>query len=111
MPAKTTTVCRSSPSGCSVFHRSLFAVTLIEAIHASRSVNQLLFAGEKGMASGADFNMQVALFSGARGKSLAAGAGNSDLAIFRMNLWFHYLLNPRYRPLKFPIFQTNYDRV
>ena len=85
--------------GGSVFHGSLFAVALIEAIDASRSINQLLLAGEKWMTSRADFNVQIAFFGRARLKGFAAGAGNRYLAIFRMNLWFHYSPDPHYRQL------------
>ena len=64
-------------------------VALVEAVNASRSVNQLLLAGEKRVASGADFNVQVAFFGGACLKSFAAGAGNGYLGISWMYLWFH----------------------
>jgi hypothetical protein len=86
-------------SSGSVFRWSLFAVALIEAIDASRSIDQLLLAGEKRMTSRADFNVQIAFFGRARLKGFAAGAGNRDLAIFRVNLWFHYSLDPHYRQL------------
>ncbi len=74
----------------SVFHWSLLAVAFVEAIHASRGVNQLLLAGEKRMASRADLNVEVALLGRPGVESFAAGAGDCDLAIIRMNLWFHY---------------------
>jgi hypothetical protein len=41
---------------------SLLSVTLIEPVHASRSVNQLLFSGKEGMTGGANFYVQIALF-------------------------------------------------
>jgi hypothetical protein len=44
------------------FRRGFLAIALVETIHASSRINQLLLAGKKWMASGADFNMQVALF-------------------------------------------------
>ena len=44
------------------FRRGLFPIAFVEAIDASRSINQLLFAGEKRVASRADFNVQIALF-------------------------------------------------
>jgi hypothetical protein len=73
----------------SAFRWSLLAVALIETIHASRRVNQLLLAREKRMASRADFDVQVALLGGASLKRFAAGARNSNLGIVWMNLWFH----------------------
>ncbi len=81
------------------FRGSLLAITFVESIHASGRVNQLLLAGEKRVASRADFNVQVAFFGRTRLKSFAAGAGNSDLAILWMNLWFHCSLDPHYRQL------------
>ena len=74
--------------GCG-FRRRLLAIALVESIYASRRVNQLLLAGEKRVASRADFNVQVAFFSRTCLKSLAAGAGYGYLAICWMNLWFH----------------------
>lgn len=82
-----------------VLHWRLLAVTLVEAIHASRRVNQFLFTGEKWMASGADFHVQVALFGRPSLKSFAAGAGDCNLVVCWMNLWFHYSLEPHYRQL------------
>ena len=73
--------------------RSLFgfaAVTLIEAIHASCSVDQLLLTGKKRVAGGTDFHVQVALFGRAGLERFAAGAGNVDLYVFGVNSWFHY---------------------
>ena len=68
------------------------AIAPIESIHASRGVYQLLLAGKERVARRADFDVQVALFRGAGLERLAAGAGNSDLDVFRMNSWFHYSL-------------------
>ena len=76
----------SSRSG---FGRSFLPVTLIEAIYASRRIDQLLFAGKKRMARRAYFHMQVTVLGRTRLKSLAAGAGYGYLAICWMNLWFH----------------------
>ena len=50
------------------------AIALIELLHAAGSVNQLLLAGKKAMAGGADFNPDL-FFCGARLESIAAGAG------------------------------------
>ena len=68
------------------------AVPFVKAIHASGGVYQLLLAGKERVASGADFDVQVALFRGTGLERLAAGAGNCDLDVFRMNSWFHYFL-------------------
>jgi hypothetical protein len=43
----------------SVFRGSLLAVTLIEAIHATSGVYQLLLARKERVTSRADFNVQV----------------------------------------------------
>ena len=72
----------------------LSAVTLVEAIHASGGVNQLLLAGKERVAGRTDFHVQVALFGRARLKRLAAGAGNGDLNVFGVNSWFHYFYRP-----------------
>ena len=66
------------------------AVTFIKAIHASSGVDQLLFSGKERMAGRTDFDVQVALFSGAGLERLATGAGNGYLNVFRVNSWFHY---------------------
>jgi hypothetical protein len=50
------------------------AIALIELVHATGSVNQLLLAGKKTVAGGADFNPDL-FFCGARLESIAAGAG------------------------------------
>jgi hypothetical protein len=44
------------------FRGGLFAIALVEAIDASCGINQLLFAGEKRVASGTNFDVQVAFF-------------------------------------------------
>ena len=71
------------------FRWSFLAIALVESINASGRVNQLLLAGEKRVASRADFNVQVAFFCRTCFKSLAAGAGYCYLAICWMNLWLH----------------------
>ena len=50
------------------------AIALIELLHAAGSVNQLLLAGKKAMAGGADFNPDL-FFCGARLESITAGTG------------------------------------
>ena len=68
----------------------LLAVTLVEAIDASRGIDQLLLAGKERVTCGTDFHVQVALLGRARLKRLPAGAGNGDINVFRVNSWFHY---------------------
>lgn len=71
------------------FRRSFLAITLIETIYASCCINQLLFAGEEGMARRADFDVQVAILRGASLKAFATRAGDVYFLILRMNFWFH----------------------
>jgi len=69
---------------------SLFSVTFIESVNATRRVYQLLFAGKKRMAGGTDFNVQVSLAGGASLKTLAASASDRNLVILRVNSWLHF---------------------
>ena len=73
------------------FGSRLLAITPIETIHASRRVNQLLFARKKRMASRTNLNVQIPFARRARLKSLAASASHSDFLIFRMNSGFHFV--------------------
>ena len=74
--------------GCA-FGGWFLAIALVEAIDASRGIDQLLFAGEERVASRANFDVQVALFSGAGLERLAASAGNSYIDVFWVYSWFH----------------------
>lgn len=65
------------------------AVALVEAIDASRCIDQLLFAGKERVASRANFDVQVALLGRARLERLAASAGNIYFDVFWVNSWFH----------------------
>ena len=76
--------------GGGAFGGWFLAVALVEAIDASRGIDQLLLARKEGMARGADLDVQVALFGRARLERLAASAGNGDVNVFRVNSWFHY---------------------
>ena len=76
--------------GGGAFGRRFLSVTLVEAVNASRGVDQLLLAREERVTSRADFYVQVALLGGSGGERLAAGAGNINIDVFRMNSWFHY---------------------
>lgn len=44
------------------FSRRLLSVALIEPVHASSSVDELLFSGKERVACGANFYVQIALF-------------------------------------------------
>ena len=65
-----------------------FGVFAAEALDAARSVDQLLLAGEIGVAAGADFNMDVTLMRGARGEAAATGALHTDFVVIRMDILF-----------------------
>ena len=74
-----------------LFWHGLFDIeTLLEAIHASAAVHQLLLAGVEGVALGANFDLQFALHR-TRLKRLTAHATDDGLAIFGMDLFFHAL--------------------
>ena len=61
-----------------------------EALDAASGVNELLFAGEEGVAVGADFDVEtVALDGGASLKIVAAGAVHRDGMIVGVNTGFH----------------------
>ena len=66
----------------------LQTVALLEAIHASARVHQLLLASEERMALGANFNSQFRL-GGAGLKRFTADAANRRLLILRMDALFH----------------------
>jgi hypothetical protein len=75
--------------GSCVFGRWFLAVALVEAIDASRGIDQLLFAGEERVAGRANFDVQVALLGRARLERLAASAANIYFDVFWVNSWFH----------------------
>jgi hypothetical protein len=75
--------------GGGAFSGWFLAVALVEAIDASRGIDQLLFAGEERVASRANFDVQVALLGRAGLECLAASAGNSYIDVFWVNSWFH----------------------
>jgi hypothetical protein len=78
-------------SGSRGFRRWFLAVALVEAIHASRGINQLLFAGKERVTSRTNFDVQVALFGGTSVERFAASAGNSYIDVFWVNSWFHLI--------------------
>ena len=79
-------------SGGRTFGCGFLAIALVEPIHASSGIDQLLLTGKERVASRADFDVQVAFFGRASLKGLAASAANGNFYVFRMNSWFHFLL-------------------
>src|SRR5688500_17427605 len=64
-------------------------VLLTEVLDATSGIDELLFAGIERMAAGADFDLQVVAYRGARLKGVAARAGNVDLFVLRVNAGLH----------------------
>ena len=60
-----------------------------EAFDAAGGIQQLLLAGEEGMAVRADFHVDVAAMGRAGRKAVAAGAHDSNFVVSRMNGRFH----------------------
>jgi hypothetical protein len=60
-----------------------------ETLHATCGIEQLLLAGEKRMAIGADFHMEVALVGRPRRETIAARAQNADFVVRGMNGCLH----------------------
>lgn len=73
---------------CSLL-RSLLGISLVESVHAARSVYKLLFTGEEGMTGGTNFHVKVIFLGRSRFERLATRAGDTDFIIFRMNSRFH----------------------
>lgn len=64
-------------------------IPFAEAFHATGGIDDLLLARIKGMAVGADFNVQ--LVCGRPGVDhVATKAGDGAVDIFRMNVLFHF---------------------
>jgi hypothetical protein len=76
--------------GGGAFGGGFFAVTLVKAIDASRSIDQFLFARKERVASRTDFDVQVTFASRAGLKCFAARAGNSYFGVFGVYSWFHF---------------------
>jgi hypothetical protein len=68
-------------------------VFLSEPFDATGRIHQLLLAGKKRMAIGANFHAYI-LFGGTRLDGVAAGALDSCLVIIRMDICFHFNFNP-----------------
>ena len=72
---------------CRLFH----AVTLLELINTSAAVNEFLAAGVEGVALGADFNLELALYGTAL-EGFTACATDDAFAVGRMDVLFHNFL-------------------
>jgi len=66
----------------------LHAETLLETVNAAAGIDQLLLAGEEGMAFGANFHTDV-LFGRARLDDLTASASDGGLLIVGMDIFSH----------------------
>jgi hypothetical protein len=76
--------------GCGLELRRFIGVFLGEAFDAASRINQLLLAGEKGMAVRTNFYANRLAFEGRAGvKRVAAGALNLHCVIIGMNSFFH----------------------
>jgi hypothetical protein len=69
--------------------RTNLGVLAAEALDPARGIHQLLFTGEKRVATGADFHVDVALVGGAGSKGATARAMHVDFVVCRMNGCFH----------------------
>lgn len=77
-----------------------------EAFDAAGGVDELLFAGEEGVAIGADFDVEAVAFDGrASLKIMAAGAVNRYGVIIGVNTGFHEAPFCRVRSARLPEFR------
>lgn len=73
----------------------LARVFLAEFIHATGGIHDFLFTGEKRMATGADFHVQIPAQGGARDEAVATAASHGDFLIFGVDTGFHASLDSR----------------
>lgn len=64
-------------------------VLLFEFAHSALGIHDLLLAGVKGMAGGADFYMEFLIKGRTCDERVSTGAYDLDLLVFRMNIGFH----------------------
>ena len=69
----------------------LTAEALVEALNTSAAVNEFLAAGVEGVALGADFNLELALYGTAL-EGFTACATDDAFAVGRMDVLFHNFL-------------------
>jgi hypothetical protein len=83
-----------------------------EAFDAAGGVNELLLAREEGMATGADFDIQLVALNGRTSREIvAAGAVHRDGVIIGMNTGFHEAPFCRVRSARLHDKVTDYSRV
>lgn len=64
-------------------------VLFLEALHPSGGIDKLLFAGEVGVAMGADINGEILLDGRGCLNLMPAGTGDGDIVGFGMQRLFH----------------------
>ena len=67
------------------------AVLFLELTHAPGGINDLLLAGVKRMASGADLNVKFFAQGRPGLKTVATGTHHFNRVVSRMNFWLHDL--------------------
>ena len=67
---------------------SSFFVAAVEFVDTTGGVNKFLFAGEEGVAFGADADLDLGA-GGLDVPNFAAGAGDGGILISRMDVFFH----------------------
>ena len=70
-----------------------FRVFPAEALHSAGRIEELLLASKERVASGADFQVDIALMSGPGGKRVPARAHDAYLVVSGMDFLFHFLLS------------------
>jgi len=71
----------------------MLSVLFHELLHTTGRIDQFLLAGEKGMASGTDFHLDLRL-DGTELNLVAAGTEGLNTMIFRMDTFFHGYIPP-----------------
>lgn len=80
---------KAAPDGAAfVLPILVHAVALLETVHASARIHQLLTAGEEGVALGADFDLELAL-DGTALEGFTASAAHDALAVVGMDIALH----------------------
>src|SRR5574342_887506 len=90
-------VSRSGEFGSLLRDSRLFRIPLLEAVDAAGRVDELLLAGEEGVATRAYVDPELFLRRAGLPRRTAR-AVNVDLLVLRMNLWFHEVTSSRVYP-------------
>ena len=77
----------------------LISIFLLEFVYRSLGIDVLLFAGEEGMAGGADFHLDLG-DGRTGGEGVAAGAGHLAFYILGVNAFFHLDLRTNFTTSK-----------